>query len=366
MSKISDLRDANPEFAINLIDDLSTRDPSGNNKYLPFMVKISQPAIKEYFTSKQYLDDTFKQLIDLVADFHKYSDRGVIENKDIYSYTDIKAVQAAIVTAKERDSMRDIKEDQTLVLYEDADKILVKPLTAKSAIMYGKNTKWCTSAKELSNNSFTSYASDGYLVYFIYKRNFPSNAPQVWRKIGFNHQNQNTKEIIWDALSKEVELAQAMKLFALIGTEIMNIVIKEGEMNIPNTYLGKNTKGEVILDEEIFRKDRYKRNEREIREYVATLQDKRFKSNRDTSESFNAESEAEVQMFGEEDDAIQASPSTQAVLDSIGSMTVMETALKPLEDEENLDMNLFMNEAEMDATQEMNDSDDTDELIEIP
>jgi hypothetical protein len=275
MSKIQELKDKHPEFTIDLIGDLSQRDPSGTNKYLPFMVKVSAEAVREYFSSKNYRDDVFIQLITLVNDFDKYCKLNLITNKDIYSYAEIKEIEAAVKTAKEQNTTREVKDGQTIVLYEDKEKMLVKCLTRDSAILYGKNTKWCTSA--VKDNRFGSYASEGVLLYFIHK---PSNSdvPAVWRKLGFNQKNTTDTRIIWNAKSEQVSTFDAMLLFGYVGKEIMDIVYKEFDLCIPNTSLTKDDDGKIILNQKLFSKQFWNDRQNTILNYVDDLKDVRLKN----------------------------------------------------------------------------------------
>jgi hypothetical protein len=275
MSKIQELKDKHPEFVIDLIGDLSQRDPSGTNKYLPFMVKVSAEAVKGYFSSTNYLDDTFIQLITLVKDFDKYCKLNLITNKDIYSYAEIKEIESVVKIAKEQNTTREVKDGQTIVLYEDKEKMLVKCLTRESAILYGKNTKWCTSA--VRDNRFGSYAHDGVLLYFIHK---PSNSdvPAIWRKLGFNLKNTTDTRIIWNAKSEQVSTFDAMLLFSYVGKDIMDIVNKEFELCIPNSFLTKDDDGNIILNQKLFGKQYWKDRQNTIITYLDDLKDARLKN----------------------------------------------------------------------------------------
>jgi hypothetical protein len=290
MSKIQELKDKHPEFVIDLIGDLSKRDPSGTNKYLPFMVKVSAEAVREYFYSTNYLDDTFIQLITLVKDFDKYCKLNLITNKDIYSYAEIKEIESVVKIAKEQNTTREVKDGQTIVLYEDKEKMLVKCLTRESAILYGKNTKWCTSA--VRDNRFGSYAGEGVLLYFIHK---PSNSdvPAIWRKLGFNLKNTTDTRIIWNAKSEQVSTFDAMLLFNYVGKDIMDIVNKEFELCIPNTSLTKDDDGNIILNQKLFSKQYWKDRQNTIISYLDDLKDARLKNAKANLTTYDPLSEIE-------------------------------------------------------------------------
>lgn len=242
MSKIQELKTKHPEFLIDIISDLSEKDPSGTNKFLPFMVKASSEAVKNYFSTKEYLD-IFTQLTSLVNDFHKYSELNLIKDKDIYAYDDIENIKNVIKTAKEKKSISELKKSQTIVLYEDNDKLLVKCLTKESAILYGKNTQWCTSG--VNDNKFDNYTAKGILIYFIYKHP-PADSDPNWHKIAFY--NDGSKVSIWDATSSELEPFSALiSLVEYMGKNLLEIVNRDSQIGIPNRHLIKKGDGSLFL-----------------------------------------------------------------------------------------------------------------------
>jgi hypothetical protein len=64
---------------------------------------------------------------------------------------------------------KEIKQKETKKIYEDDKWLVIEPLTERSACYYGKNTQWCTAAKE--NNYFDDYNKQGPLYINIDKVN---------------------------------------------------------------------------------------------------------------------------------------------------------------------------------------------------
>ena len=64
---------------------------------------------------------------------------------------------------------KEIKQKEVKRLYEDDKWLVVEPLTERAACYYGKNTEWCTAAKE--NNRFEYYNKQGPLYINIDKVN---------------------------------------------------------------------------------------------------------------------------------------------------------------------------------------------------
>jgi hypothetical protein len=277
MSKIQTIKEAHQNFMLDVVGDLAKRDPSGTNKYLPFMVNASADYFEKYIQSLEYIDDIFRDVIKLVTDFDKYCKLNLIENKDIYSYGSAVEVDAVVSEAKSKNTNREIKEQQTIVLYEDKDKILVKCLSKASSNLYGRNTEWCTSATKTTNR-FDEYAGNGVLMYFIYK-NPPDGMPAKWRKLALNRQDPEKERRVWDSEDKEVVVFDAMRLFTYIGQEVMGIITKEYDLCIPNTAMKKNADGMIILDETLLDKPFYKKQKEEIKKYILGLKDNRLSSN---------------------------------------------------------------------------------------
>jgi len=159
-------------------------DPSGNHKYLMWMVKMHD------------IDSGFSpnMLIDLVERFHNNLDKihpalilqdidlGMDRNgrhvsriatspKNIDSYPDYKSLKG-VVEAAEEAVTRKQKETEAKAgvdkLYEDERWLLVKPNTYEGSCYYGSSTKWCTASKDAPQH-WGDYTKRGNLYYIIDK-----------------------------------------------------------------------------------------------------------------------------------------------------------------------------------------------------
>lgn len=274
MSKIKDLKEKNPHFNIDLVQMLSERDPSGTNKYLPFMINTSQEFVKVYFNTGKFMDQSFVQLLQLVTKFEQYAKENLLKEKDIYAYASIEDIEQAVKDADVVAELRNVKTAETLVLFEDADRILVKPLTKRSSAIYGKNTKWCTS--ENDGGSFHSYADEGPLMYFIFKHP-PANLPEQWRKLAFNRQRPSADSIIWNAPDKQITSGDAFRIMTIVGPDVMGIINTEFDLCIPNTSLRKELDGTIQINKDLFQNELHGKRRKEIETYVATLKGNRDK-----------------------------------------------------------------------------------------
>ena len=151
------------EEHIDLVNLLSNVDPSGNNKYLNWMLKT---ALGENKDEEIPTADTVARV---VSDFHRNLQR--IKNKDINSYNtlmDLKnVVDEALATEKEK---RVSKE--AVKIYEDDKIVVMAPFTVEASCKYGSGSKWCIAQTNSSNNTnphFDDYSKHSNFYFFINK-----------------------------------------------------------------------------------------------------------------------------------------------------------------------------------------------------
>ena len=153
-------------------------DPSGNNKYLMWMVKM--------YLNPEERGTSPNDISSLVGRFHKNVDRLspvlmmdlgfanprlVTSPKNLDSYEDIAQLERvmdeveSIQTRKEKEKEAKGGVDK---LYEDDRWLLVKPNTYEGSCYYGSSTKWCTAAKDYPKH-FEDYIVQGVLFYIIDK-----------------------------------------------------------------------------------------------------------------------------------------------------------------------------------------------------
>jgi hypothetical protein len=152
-------------------------DPSGNHKYLMWMVKMHD--IDSGFSPNMLIDlvQRFHNNLDkihpaLVTDMGFYSASKVATSpKNIDSYPDYRTLKRIVEAAEESVTRKQReKEAKTGVdkLYEDDRWLLVRPLTYEGSCYYGSSTKWCTASKDAPQH-FKNYSKTGNLFYIIDK-----------------------------------------------------------------------------------------------------------------------------------------------------------------------------------------------------
>jgi len=163
-----------------LVDYLVDKDPSGNNKYLMWMVK------RMLDDNEDTRDNTEGALIELVTDFHELlpkisnalavkvfgTDSDIsISPKNIDSYPTTHFLQKIVDAAREHESRKQVEvqaKSGADKVYEDKRWVVVRPDTKEASCYYGAGTKWCTAMKT-DNQHFDNYTRDGRLYYIIDK-----------------------------------------------------------------------------------------------------------------------------------------------------------------------------------------------------
>ena len=162
-----------------LVDYLVDKDPSGNNKYLMWMVK------RMVDDNEETHHNTEGALIELVTDFHELlpkisnalavkvfgADSDIsISPKSIDSYDNTQTLYKIVDAAREHESRKQVEvqaKSGADKIYDDERWMVIRPATKEASCYYGAGTKWCTAMK--NENHFDKYTSTGRLYYLIDK-----------------------------------------------------------------------------------------------------------------------------------------------------------------------------------------------------
>lgn len=267
MSKIDSLRQQYPELGISLMDILVRMDNSKTNKYLPLLCKlfskkyrrntfslIDETEIAHQLTDKKGIklnglsieqQYAIYCMLDIIPsdnftsfkEFQEYMERGLIENKDVLTYSTLEEVQQAISIAVLKESAKDL-ENQVDKVYEDAEWLIVRPLTFEASSKYGAGTKWCTTQKN-DKQYFTRYWSRGVLAYIINK--------QTGLKYGMFKEKslyEDGELSFWDAPDNRVDF-----LMMDIGDQLLPIIKQLIKSDKTNEQLCSNELIETVWEE---------------------------------------------------------------------------------------------------------------------
>jgi hypothetical protein len=198
MSRIKELR-TNEDYNLNIVSILEMFSPEGKSKYTETLLRMMKntPNLKDHTKEiKAVLMDKFpfmeKSKLDLMSDiqlmllykfidgffnmedlqkyrkFCEYNERNLIEENDLTKYKSFDQMISAMAVAEMKVEEKEL-ESQVIKIHEDAEWLLIRPLTFKSSCKYGANTKWCTTT-EHNQEYYNKYAKRGVLIYCINKK----------------------------------------------------------------------------------------------------------------------------------------------------------------------------------------------------
>lgn len=154
--------------AESVVVELSDLDPSGQNKYLDWMVKQFILNKMDYYG--------VKDIAEPVKFFHDNAQR--FKKKDINQYKTLDELQKTVEQIKSKKSksqQRKGTKSDVDKIYEDEYVAIVHPKTHDSVCLYGAGTKWCITQREESH--YDDYSSNNIIFYYILSKVLPSDDP---------------------------------------------------------------------------------------------------------------------------------------------------------------------------------------------
>lgn len=191
---IKDLKKQNKNLNIDLVEILSHLDPTENCKLTPFLLKmykkrfssdddrqvrrcdsgikslldVSKPSMKQSITN--IILDSFGCVnIEYLVKFNEHLENKRISNTDVTSYNSWGEVRDEVSKAELKLVEKELTK-QVEVIHQDQEWLVLKPLSFKSSLAYGSNTKWCTAMK-YESEYFYNYSKNGILIYVLNKFN---------------------------------------------------------------------------------------------------------------------------------------------------------------------------------------------------
>ena len=144
-----------------LVDMFVDVDPSGNNKYLEWMVKTALG--KNQDDRIPMADDIAKT----VVDFHRNLTR--VSNKDINNYKSLNDLKSVVEDALLKEKEKRISKEAAQI-YKKGGVVIYAPFTVEASCKYGAGSKWCiagTGDNRGLNSYFDQYSEHSNFYFFI-------------------------------------------------------------------------------------------------------------------------------------------------------------------------------------------------------
>lgn len=192
-----DARKKYPNFSDEVFNYYVDNDPSGNQKYLDWLLRVITPEYKTPF-------ETHTELVNMVDFFHKH--QTVFTEKDInrHSFTtlekEIKEVKEKLLKKKEE---KQAKKEKTII-YNDDRWFVVSPDSWKASCYYGAGTKWCITSKN-SPQHWEKYSKRASF-FFVIDKTKKQDDPLY--KVAYRVIGSKGKYELWDAEDLEITRTQ--------------------------------------------------------------------------------------------------------------------------------------------------------------
>jgi hypothetical protein len=194
--RLEDVKAKYDEDKASVIDTLSQSDPSGNNKYLEWMAKVSfsdtadfslediTNVVKAYHENIQRLtSDISTPIVDANKDsFPGRAERRIKNNpKDISGYPSLGSLKLITDSLEETKKERPDRDR----IYQDDRWTVIVPKTHDAACKYGVHSNWCVSTS--NKRYFSQYTEDrDALLFFILWRNKRDSEDKSEYKVAIN------------------------------------------------------------------------------------------------------------------------------------------------------------------------------------
>ena len=272
---IKHLIQQNPDMGFNLVKLISKLDVSKTKKLTPFLLKIFKKKmetmhedIDHYYGNRhktvknilldanvferQFLIFAIDQLgadnIEMLPEFINLLDKKLVENKDISTYNSIEDIINQISIAKTKELLKNARKE-ILVIYEDDEVMMFKPLTFESSLKYGSGTKWCTAMKS-EPEYFYRYSRNGILIYIINKktgRKFGSYSEKFEDRVSIF----NETDIQIDSFNMDISYDNLTKLMGFLDSknDVNKTLFSEKELKNHTKYFPEFEKLDIDIED---------------------------------------------------------------------------------------------------------------------
>ena len=181
-----------PKVPKESIETLSQSDPSGNNKYLEWMVgqvndgrndlQIILDIVNKYHNNLNMVNkNNMENFVSTASNWDSSALQRVVRSpKDINSFLNLTYLNYFVDYISNVVSKNKEKEElkkETDRIYEDSDLLVISPRTHRASCEYGRHSSWCVATSTSSH--FNNYTKSGTLYYFISKKDHAYN--KYWK-----------------------------------------------------------------------------------------------------------------------------------------------------------------------------------------
>jgi hypothetical protein len=239
-------REKYPMFNDIVFNHYVDADPSGNHKYLDWMLGTTVADSKNYSDDRgynvllrpdkrpvQYHNDMVKA----IQFFHENQQR--FHAKDINKYSSLSKLEDVIKLVKEKIEAKRLEKEAKKnrdVIHNDERWLVVSPKSHKASCYYGAGTKWCVTSKQTAVH-WTKYSRNATFLFILDKT---KTIDDPLYKVAFRKIGRGDRYELWDATDSEFSSIQKGRDYLLdIPQEILRKMEDYHRVNFPEYKEGE-------------------------------------------------------------------------------------------------------------------------------
>jgi hypothetical protein len=195
--RFEDVARVYPEDYKWLVSDFASADPSGNLKYLDWMMEewwnVTEREKDPYQSFKADDENIMREIINAVEIFHTNIQR--MPKKDINSWSYSELMEFLIDLPPSKTELRDAAK-KTIKIFENDEVQVLIPLTKQASCAYGADTAWCISGR--SGNRWDEYTL-GRKDFFVFVKDKKEPRRTTFSKVSvqFKWDGHEYRKIYW-------------------------------------------------------------------------------------------------------------------------------------------------------------------------
>ena len=234
--RVEDARKKYPDVNNELFNYYVDNDPSGNQKYLDWLLKRTpERLINKVYTTTRYILEKLKL-------FHDKNQ--MFKIKDINQYKGFNDLITAVRDVEEKLVRKQIKQQakqQKDVIYKDDRWLVVSPHTWEASCYYGAGTKWCITSTD--DTAYWNRYSKNSTFFFIIDKT--KTQEDNLYKVAYRIIGRKGKYELWNAIDHEITNKE-------VGREWFDALpekLKEDSQNYHQEVFLKKIESNPILED---------------------------------------------------------------------------------------------------------------------
>lgn len=193
--RVEKAKERYPDVSERVFNYLVDNDPSGNQKYLDWMLGVVTDT-----GNRVGLVEFHKELIEKITYFHNNIQS--FDKKDINAYKDVLELDRGVNRVKEKKAEKEAEKQakkEKDVIHKDDRFLVISPKSYKASCYYGAGTKWCITTKG-SGHYYDRYSKRATFYFIIDKTKDKSDDLY---KVALRMVGTSKRIELWDAVDRE-------------------------------------------------------------------------------------------------------------------------------------------------------------------